>query len=159
MTATTRQITHVADADQNSDIKFVGGHDRAALFDIQFLNVPGKGERLVVMPESVFRVVEEIFKSRIENGKSFQRVSHLPQHVQLELDRGVDPVRAVRKWRKLSGVKLARMVGISPSMLSQVELHGKSASLDTYVKLSTVLNVPMELLAVKPADDRCTTNR
>jgi hypothetical protein len=31
--------------------------------------------------------------------------------------------------------------------------------LDTYVKLSTVLNVPMELVAVKPADDRCTTNR
>jgi len=121
--------------------------DRAPLFEAQFLEVPGKAERLAVIPESVYRVLEEILRSRqMERRAAFQSAADLPSNVQHELRRGMAPVRVIRKWRNLSGARLARMVGITPSMLSQLELHGKAGSIETYAKLSNILNVSIDLL-------------
>lgn len=117
----------------------------APLLAVQFLVVPGKAERLVVIPESVYRVLEELVRSQ-QAERQTRSAADLPSTVQRELQRGVAPVRVIRKWRNLSGAKLARMVGITPSMLSQLELHGKAGSIETYAKLSNILNVPIDLL-------------
>ncbi|CAN7622074.1 helix-turn-helix transcriptional regulator [Pararhizobium sp. LjRoot235] len=138
---------HVADLGRRPEA------DTAPLLAVQFLEVPGKAERLAVIPESVYRVLEEIVRSR-QLERQAKSAADLPSDVQRELQLGMAPVRVIRKWRNLSGAKLARMVGITPSMLSQLELHGKAGSIETYAKLSNILNVPIDLLLAQKDSQR-----
>lgn len=123
--------------------------------EVQFLQLPGKGERFVVVPESLYRFFEEIISSQYKDKLiALQSNAGLPSNVLRELDLGVAPVRAIRKWRRLSAAKLARMVGVTPSMLSQIEARARFGSVRTYMKLSSVLGVPIELLLPEDIQDK-----
>ena len=67
-----------------------------------------------------------------------------------EIRGGNPPVRALRAWRGMTAVELARMVGITPSMLCQMEKTGRCGSVDTLYRLSAILDVPMELIVNPP---------
>ena len=123
-----------------------GSREQNNLFQVQFVSVPGSGERLAIIPESTFRLLEEIAKSQQMERRYTTREMDLPASVQRQLEQGLAPVRVIRKWRQLSGTKLSRLAGITPSMLSQIEVQRKCGSVETYARLSAVLNVPMDIL-------------
>lgn len=63
-------------------------------------------------------------------------------------------MRAVRLWRGLNGRQLATLVGITPSMLSQIERTGKTGSTRTFKTIANVLGVPLDLLFPHLPDDQ-----
>lgn len=127
---------------------------RHSHFDVQFIEVQGRSERLAVIPESVFRVFEEIMMRDNKQQPRLRSAADLPASVQQQLDQGISPVRAIRQWRKLSAARLARLVGVSASMLSQLEVHGKTGTAETFLRISNVLDVPMEILIPRRHDMR-----
>ena len=115
--------------------------------NLQYLRLPCSPERLVVLPEREYLLLEACLRSVLANkmGRSASR-DELPSEVRLRIANGTAPVRAVREWRGLSGSQLARLVGISRSMLSQVECGNASVSVRTLYALSRTLSVTMESL-------------
>jgi DNA-binding XRE family transcriptional regulator len=120
--------------------------------DVQFITHPGVKERLVVIPESQFRVLERAAKAGLTGQKS--GMSAIPQDVLDKITAGENPVRVVRLWRGLTGRQLAALTGISASMLSQIEHTGKTGSTKTFKVIASVLDVPMELIFPNHANDR-----
>ena len=70
----------------------------------------------------------------------------IPEEAADAIRRGESPVRALRKAKGLKAAELARLVGLTPSMLSQMETTGRSGSVATLYRLSLALSVPMEAL-------------
>lgn len=80
--------------------------------------------------------------------------SSLPKRLLDRIAAGENPVRAVRLWRGLNGRQLATLVGITPSMLSQIERTGKTGSTRTFKTIANVLGVPLDLLFPHLPDDQ-----
>jgi DNA-binding XRE family transcriptional regulator len=113
---------------------------------LQFIVHPGSRERLVVIPESQFRMLEKAAAERHSGQKAREGMSCLPGEVLDAMAKGENPVRAVRLWRGLSGRQLAELVGVSASMLSQIERTGKTGSTKTFKAIACVLDVPLDLI-------------
>jgi len=114
--------------------------------NIQFITHPRCRERLVVLPESEFRMLEMAAKLRPGDPAEPDRSPLLPGKLLDSIAAGENPVRAVRRWRGLNGRQLAALAGITPSMLSQIERNGKTGSTKTFRTIAGILNVPLDLI-------------
>jgi transcriptional regulator with XRE-family HTH domain len=119
--------------------------------DLQFIDYPNGKERLVVLLESQFRILERAARTGLKQSEA--ESSSLPNELLDKIAAGENPVRAVRLWRGLNGRQLSTLVGITPSMLSQIERTGKTGSTRTFRAISEVLGVPLALLFPNSADE------
>jgi DNA-binding XRE family transcriptional regulator len=115
--------------------------------DLQFVDHPNGGERLVILPETQYRILELAAADGLAALRKSQREAFsLPKAVMSGISEGESPVRAIRRWRGLSGRYLARLAGITPSMLSQIECTGKTGSTRTFKAIADALCVPVDLI-------------
>jgi transcriptional regulator with XRE-family HTH domain len=119
--------------------------------DLQFIDYPNGKERLVVLLESQFRILERAARTGLKQSEA--ESSSLPNELLDKIAAGENPVRAVRLWRGLNGRQLSTLVGITPSMLSQIERTGKTGSTRTFRAISEVLGVPLALLFPNSTDE------
>ncbi|TPK95139.1 MULTISPECIES: helix-turn-helix transcriptional regulator [unclassified Mesorhizobium] len=111
--------------------------------NVQFIKHPGSKERMVVLPESQFRILKRTAMAGVSELDEPAPHSPLPKRVLDRIAAGENPVRAVRILRGLSGRQLAAQAGITPSMLSQIERSGKTASTKTLKAIAHILEVPL----------------
>jgi ribosome-binding protein aMBF1 (putative translation factor) len=121
---------------------------------LQFITHPAGKGRLVVLPESQFRMLELAAAAKLASPKRPDRAAPLPKELLDRIAGGENTVRAVRLWRGLSGRQLAALTGISASMLSQIERTGKTGSTRTFKTLASILDVPLDLIFPSIAEDR-----
>ena len=115
--------------------------------DLQYLDHPGGGERLVILPETQYRMLALAAADALKAiGRQHALALSLPTAVSQAISDGQNPVRAIREWRCLSGRYLARLAGITPSMVSQIERTGKTGSTKTLKAIADVLCVPVDLI-------------
>ena len=115
--------------------------------DLQYLDQPNGGERLVILPETQYRILSLAAADALKAiGQHQPQVPCLPKAISQAISNGENPVRAIRRWRGLSGAYLARLAGITPSMLSQIECTGKTGSTRTFKAIANALCVPMDLI-------------
>lgn len=119
--------------------------------DLQFIKHPNGKERLVVMPESQFHMLERAARICLKQGET--EPSSVPKRLLDSIAGGENPVRAVRLWRGLNGRQLSTLAGITPSMLSQIERTGKTGSTRTFKAIANVLGVPLDLIFPHLPDD------
>lgn len=120
--------------------------DLAFGVNVQFVRVPGRHERLAVIPEREYELILSVLRHKQASSWSATSASHVPEDAAKAIQRGESPIRALRRARGLKAAELARLVGLTPSMLSQMETTGRSGSVATLYRLSIALNVPMEAL-------------
>ncbi|HEV2897688.1 MAG TPA: helix-turn-helix transcriptional regulator [Pseudaminobacter sp.] len=114
---------------------------------LQYLDPPGGGERLVILPETQYRILALAAADALKAiGRQQPLAPYLPTAISQAISDGQNPVRAIRLWRGLSGSYLARLVGITPSMLSQIECTGKTGSTRTFKAIADALCVPVDLV-------------
>lgn len=121
---------------------------RQMRLDVQFIDSP-RGERLVVLPETQYHLLKNAAAELSALQRAQQETSKVPEPVRQKISQGESPVRAIREWRGLTGAYLARLAGITPSMLSQIERTGKTGSTRTIKAISEVLGVPIDLVVSK----------
>ena len=115
--------------------------------DLQYIDRPGGGERLVILPEAQYRMLELAAAEALKVIARHQRPApSLPTALLQAISKGENPVRAIRQWRGLNGVYLARLAGITPSMLSQIECKGRTGSTRTLKAIADVLCVPVDMI-------------
>ena len=115
--------------------------------DLQYIDHPGGGERLVILPEAQYRILALAAADALKAMARHQRPApSLPMALLQTISEGENPVRAIREWRCLSGRYLARLAGITPSMVSQIECTGKTGSTKTLKAIADVLCVPVDLI-------------
>ncbi|TIQ36005.1 MAG: helix-turn-helix transcriptional regulator [Mesorhizobium sp.] len=115
--------------------------------NVQFIKHPGARERMVVLPESQFRALKRTAMASLTDLGDLAGNSPLPKRVLDKIAGGENPVRAVRVLRGLSGRQLAAQAGITPSMLSQIERSGKTASTKTLKTIARILDVPLDTIS------------
>lgn len=115
--------------------------------NVQFIKHPGSKERMVVLPESQFRVLKRTAMAGVTELDEPSSDTPLPKRVLDRIAAGENPVRVVRVLRGLSGRQLAVQAGITPSMLSQIERSGKTASARTLKAIAHVLDVPLGVIS------------
>lgn len=115
--------------------------------NVQFIKHPGSRERMVVLPESQFRMLKRTAMAGVTELDAPAPGSPLPKRVLDKIAAGENPVRALRVLRGLSGRQLAAQTGITPSMLSQIERSGKTASTRTLRAIAHILDVPLSVIS------------
>ncbi|KUM23180.1 hypothetical protein AU467_09470 [Mesorhizobium loti] len=115
--------------------------------NVQFIRHPGSRERMVVLPESQFRMLKRTAMVSLTDLGDLAHSGALPKRVLDKIAGGENPVRAVRILRGLSGRQLAAQAGITPSMLSQIERSGKTASAKTLKAIARILDVPPDVIS------------
>jgi DNA-binding XRE family transcriptional regulator len=70
----------------------------------------------------------------------------IPIDVANLLAAGENPIRVLRRWRRLSQVELSAAVGIVQGYLSDLESGKRKGPLDLHAKLARTLGVPVDLL-------------
>jgi DNA-binding Xre family transcriptional regulator len=115
--------------------------------NVQFIKHPGSKERMVVLPESQFRMLKRTAMAGVTELHEPAPGSPLPKRVLDKIAAGENPVRALRVLRGLSGRQLAAQTGITPSMLSQIERSGKTASTKTLRAIAHILDVPLSVIS------------
>jgi DNA-binding Xre family transcriptional regulator len=117
------------------------------ILDLQYLDHPAGGERLVILPETQYRILAHAAADALKAMGRQQPVAPcLPTAISQVVSDGENPVRAIRRWRGLSGRYLARLAGITPSMVSQIECTGKIGSTRTLKAIADALCVPVDLV-------------
>ncbi|SFK78057.1 hypothetical protein SAMN04488498_112119 [Mesorhizobium albiziae] len=120
--------------------------------DVQYIDHASARERLVILPERQFRVLELAAANGLAAlKKNREDVFTLPAAIERRILAGENPVRAIRQWRGFSGRFLAKLVGITPSMLSQIECTGKTGSTRTFKAIAEALCVPVDMIFPKEA--------
>ena len=115
--------------------------------DLQYIDHPNGGERLVILPESQYRILALAAADALKATARHQRPApSLPMALLQAISDGENPVRAIRRWRGLKGRYLARLAGITPSMLSQIECKGNTGSARTLKAIADALCVPVDLI-------------
>jgi len=118
---------------------------------IQKLETIG-GETLVVLPQSEYEKMIEALEER-EDEKSIrifeQKLAagaeeYIPSEMVERFIAGENPIKVWRKYRGLSIRKLADMIGLSPSFLSQIEAGKKEGAVSTYKKIAEALKVTVD---------------
>ncbi|MDX8442683.1 helix-turn-helix domain-containing protein [Mesorhizobium australafricanum] len=102
---------------------------------------------MVVLPESQFRMLKRTAMAGVADLEEPAPGSPLPKRVLDKIGAGENPVRVLRILRGLSGRQLAAQAGITPSMLSQIERSGKTASARTLKAIAHILDVPLGVIS------------
>ncbi|WP_245415980.1 MULTISPECIES: helix-turn-helix domain-containing protein [Mesorhizobium] len=103
-----------------------------------------------MIPEREYELMLSVLRHKQSSNWREPSVEQIPEEAVSAIRRGESPVRALRKARGLKAAELARLVGLTPSMLSQMETTGRSGSVTTLYRLSLALSVPMEALLSGP---------
>ena len=115
--------------------------------DLQYLDQPNGGERLVILPETQYRILALAAADALKaTGRQQPLAPYLPTALSQAISDGENPVRAIRQWRGLSGRYLARLAGITPSRLCQIERTGGAGSTRTLKAIAVALCVPVDLI-------------
>lgn len=110
------------------------------------------GEELVVLPRTIFdkfvaRVGTAEAATLIDaDARSDSGTAMLADEPRRAIASGVNPVRALRKWRGMTQVILSNLAGISQGYLSEIENGHKTGDADTLKRLSRALGVPLDVL-------------
>lgn len=81
-------------------------------------------------------------RQEVEEGASL-----LPLAVVDALANGENPIRLLRRFRRLTQIKLAGMIGITQGYLSDLEKGKRKGTLELHQKIAGALGVPLDLLA------------
>jgi ribosome-binding protein aMBF1 (putative translation factor) len=118
-----------------------------------FVVTPG-GEELVLVPKADYEALLQGFDEAVEDAadvaiydaRRAENSPALPAEVSMAMLRGDSLLRALRKWKGLSQVDLARAVGTSQGLISDLE-HGRRATTrDSRDRIAKALDVPTEWL-------------
>jgi DNA-binding XRE family transcriptional regulator len=71
----------------------------------------------------------------------------LPLDVADALANGENPIRVLRRFRNLTQMELAGMIGITQGYLSDLESEKRKGTLELHQKTARALGVPLDLLA------------
>jgi DNA-binding transcriptional regulator YiaG len=119
------------------------------------------GEELVVLPRADYETLlaragdsdaEDAVTARLlaetDRAVAEGQDAALPEAVWEAIEAGAHPVAALRKWRGLTQVELAKACRLSQGFVSELEQGAKAPSLATLRVLSRVLKVPTAILMV-----------
>jgi DNA-binding XRE family transcriptional regulator len=110
---------------------------------VQYLSSAYGKRRLVVMSEKYFNyLLQNSSKSKF----SVDTKDQLPFEVTQRIDRGESALTVLRTWRGFTGKDLAGLIGVSQSMVSQMEKNGKMGSAKTLRRLAHSLDISVDLL-------------
>lgn len=114
------------------------------------------GEELVMLPKSEFDLLLEAAADAAEDAADaaaydaamakFTPEMLLPAEVSALITKGDNRLKAIRKWRSLGQVDLARDVGIAQGHLSDIENGRRNLTGDLAERLATRLDVPVAWL-------------
>lgn len=111
--------------------------------EIQYITSPNSTERLVVMTEENYML---LVQRSIGEAASKTSCTELPADIRARIESGDSPLTVLREWHGLTGRQIARIVGISASMVSQMERQRKLGSAKTLTKLAAALGVSVDTL-------------
>lgn len=103
---------------------------------------------VVIVPRARFVEIEELLEDRAAEA-SFHRTrdeESFPAEVANRLMDGDNPVRVFREYRGMKARELARIVGKSPSYLSEIETGKKPGSVAVLRQIADALGVDLENL-------------
>jgi len=80
-------------------------------------------------------------------GKETARADYLPLELVERLSAGEHPIRVWRSHRGLTREALAKVAGVSPSYLTEIETGRKPGSLNAMMKLAVALKVSLDDIA------------
>jgi hypothetical protein len=101
----------------------------------------------VILPETQYRLLALAAADALKAMRQQQPLAPcLPTEISQAISDGQNPVRAIRQWRGLSGRYLARLAGVTPSMVSQIECTGRIGSTRTLKAIADALCVPVDLV-------------
>ena len=103
---------------------------------------------VVIIPRARFVEIEELLEDRAAEA-SFHRTrdeESFPAEVANRLMDGDNPVRVFREYRGMKAKELARMVGKSPSYVSEIETGKKPGSVKVLRQIAEALGVDLENL-------------
>src|SRR5438876_6597130 len=113
------------------------------------IKTPG-GEELVVIPRAEYEALVSAADSAAEDAADIaifdarmadlSEQDQLPAQVSLAILRGDRRVKAIRKWRGMKQIELARKVGVTQGALSDIESGRRSPSSDLATQIAAALN-------------------
>jgi len=114
------------------------------------IKTPG-GEELVVIPRAEYEALVSAADSAAEDAADIaifdarmadlSKQDQLPAQVSLAILRGDRRVKAIRKWRGMKQIELARKVGVTQGALSDIESGRRSPSSGLATQIAAALNV------------------
>lgn len=110
---------------------------------VQYLSSAYGKRRLVVISEKYFDyLLQKSSRSKIPVNVR----DHLPPELINRIDQGESPLTILRMWRGFTGKDLASLIGVSQSMVSQMEKSRKIGSTKILRRISCSLDVSLDLL-------------
>lgn len=122
---------------------------------LQIIRTPS-GEELVVLPRAEYEALikaadEDADDVAIYDARKAEllagRDGALPEAVSRLLLKSNSRLKAIRLWRKMSQVELAKLVGVGQGYLSDIETGRRQGSQEVLKSLAERLNVPPEWIA------------
>jgi Helix-turn-helix len=116
------------------------------------------GEELVVLPRAEYEALLERVDHEAEDAEDLAVYDArkaelaaggavLPPEISTAILRGESRLRAIRRWRDETQVRLEAKTGIGQGYLSDLESGRRTGTPETIAKLAEALNVPVEWLS------------
>jgi len=117
---------------------------------LAIIKTPG-GEELVVIPRADYEALVSAANSAAEDAADvaifdarmaeLSEKDRLPAEVSMAILRGDRRVKAIRKWRGMKQIELARKAGVTQGALSDIESGRRSPSAELTAKIAAALDV------------------
>lgn len=104
------------------------------------------GTAYVVLPEDAYEELRDLADARAARAAIDAGEETYPAALVDAILDGANPVRAIRKWRGMQAVELARTCAIAPAYLSEIETGRKTGSARALKAIAQALDVDMALL-------------
>lgn len=108
-----------------------------------------KGSKYVVIPEHEYEKLRDLADDRIDLAKIQEQINEesFPSELvnKIILD-GINPITVFREYRKLTKTKLAELVGVSQSYISNIENNKKDGSINVIKRIANVLEVDIDMI-------------
>ena len=118
------------------------------------------GEELVVLPREEYEVLlarlgdegaEDAVSARLirEDLEAEKRGDEifLPLEVWEQIEAGMHPITAIRRYRGLTQVQLAGRAGITQGFLSEIENRKKTGDVSVLKRIAAALGAPLDVIA------------
>ncbi len=123
----------------------------------QIIRTPG-GEELIVLPRADYEALlaqagheaEDDDDVAVYDARKAELAAGggvLPPEVSASILRGASRLKAIRKWRDVTQVRLEAETGIGQGYLSDLESGRRAGTPETIAKLAQALDVPAEWLS------------
>ena len=123
----------------------------------QIIRTPG-GEELIVLPRADYEALlahagheaeddDDVAVYDARKAELAAGAGVLPPEVSASILRGASRLKAIRKWRDVTQVRLEAETGIGQGYLSDLESGRRAGTPETIAKLALALDVPAEWLS------------